>query len=178
MRSTSTALAILIAFAGSAAAQGAPRLVITPSTRSVVAGDSVQFSAQLVDESGKPVPDARVTWRSAGFPFEGRIDSTGKFVAGAVGTLPITAIAVVPGAKPIIQRLEIAMVPGPATQVDVSPRPTRLAIGQSNESVLPHIASASAQILLWPEFHRKLVAANPILMQAAPPCFQLLSSNY
>jgi len=130
VRLTLAALAGLVALASTASAQAGPRLVITPSTRSVVAGDSVQFSAQLVDESGKPVPDSRVTWRSAGFPFEGRIDSTGKFVAGAVGTLPIAVIGIVPGAKPVVQRLEIAMVPGPATQVEVSPRPTRLAIGQ------------------------------------------------
>jgi len=130
MRTTLTALAGLLVLASSASAQAAPRLVITPATRSVVAGDSVQFAAQLVDASGKPVPDSRVTFRSAGFPFEGRIDSTGKFVAGAVGTLPIAVIGIVPGAKPIVQRLEIAMVPGPATTVDVSPRPTRLAIGQ------------------------------------------------
>jgi hypothetical protein len=130
MRVISTALAILVAIASSVSAQAAPRLVITPSSRTVVAGDSVQFAAQLVDESGKPVPDARVSWRLAGFPFEGRIDSTGKFVAGAVGTLPIAVVAVVPGAKPIIQRLEIAMVPGPAAQIEVAPRPTRLAIGQ------------------------------------------------
>ena len=130
MRTTLTALAGLLVLASSASAQAAPRLVITPATRSVVAGDSVQFAAQLVDASGKPVPDSRVTFRSAGFPFEGRIDSTGKFVAGAVGTLPIAVIGIVPGAKPVVQRLEIAMVPGPATLVEVAPRPTRLAIGQ------------------------------------------------
>ena len=117
MRTTLTALAGLLVLASSASAQAAPRLVITPATRSVVAGDSVQFAAQLVDASGKPVPDSRVTFRSAGFPFEGRIDSTGKFVAGAVGTLPIAAIGIIPGAKPIVQRLEISMVPGPTSSL-------------------------------------------------------------
>ena len=130
MKAIPKAFAGLLVLASGASAQAAPRLVISPAARSVVAGDSVQFSATLVDESGKPVPDSRVTWRSAGFPFEGRIDSTGKFVAGAVGTLPIAVIGIVPGAKPVVQRLEIAMVPGPATLVEVAPRPTRLAIGQ------------------------------------------------
>jgi hypothetical protein len=121
---------VVIAASSRASAQAAPRLVITPSSRSVVAGDSVQFSAQLVDDAGKPVPDAHISWRNAGYPFEGRIDSTGKLVAGAVGTIPVAVVAVVPGAKPIIQRLEIAMVAGPAARIDVAPRPTRLAIGQ------------------------------------------------
>ena len=61
MKTTLTALAGLLVLASSASSQAGPRLVITPSTRSVVAGDSVQFAAQLVDESGKPVPDSRVT---------------------------------------------------------------------------------------------------------------------
>ena len=45
MRTTLTALAGLLVLASSASAQAAPRLVITPATRSVVAGDSVQFGA-------------------------------------------------------------------------------------------------------------------------------------
>jgi hypothetical protein len=47
-----------------------------------------------------------------------------------VGTMPITAIAIIPGAKPVVERFEVAMVPGPAARVAVTPRPTRLAVGQ------------------------------------------------
>jgi plastocyanin len=45
-------VALLAGLAGSAAAQAAPRVVITPSTRTVVAGDTVRYTAQLVDEAG------------------------------------------------------------------------------------------------------------------------------
>jgi hypothetical protein len=122
--------ALLATIAGTAAAQGKQRLVVTPSTRTIVAGDTMRFSAQLLDESGKPVPAARIVFRNAGGYFEGSVDSTGKLSAGSVGTMPITAIAILPGAKPVVERFEVAMVPGPAARVAVAPRPTRLAVGQ------------------------------------------------
>jgi hypothetical protein len=90
----------------------------------------MRFSARLLDEAGNPVPEARVVFRNSGGRFEGSVDSTGKLSAGSVGTMPITAIAIVPGAKPVVERFEVAMVPGPAARVAVAPRPTRLAAGQ------------------------------------------------
>jgi len=121
---------LVASIAGVAGAQGKQRLVVTPSTRTIVAGDTIRFSAQLLDESGKPVPNARVVFRNAGGYFEGAVDSTGKLSAGSVGTMPITAIGIVPGEKPVVERFEVAMVPGPAARVAVAPRPARLAVGQ------------------------------------------------
>ena len=124
------ALALLAALAGPASSQATQRLVVTPTSRTVAVGDTLRFSAQLLDQSGKPVPNARILFRNAGGFFEGVVDSTGKLTAGSVGTMPITAIAIVPGAKPIVERFEVSMVPGPAARVAVSPKPARLAIGQ------------------------------------------------
>ena len=121
---------LVASIAGVVGAQGKQRLVVTPSTRTIVAGDTIRFSAQLLDESGKPVPNARVVFRNAGGYFEGAVDSTGKLSAGSVGTMPITAIGIVPGEKPVVERFEVAMVPGPAARVAVAPRPARLAVGQ------------------------------------------------
>ena len=125
-----TAVALLATLAGAAGAQGKQRLVVTPTTRTIVAGDTIRFSAQLLDEAGKPVPNSRVVFRNAGGYFEGKVDSTGKLSAGSVGTMPITAIGIVPGEKPVVERFEVAMVPGPAARVAVAPRPARLAVGQ------------------------------------------------
>jgi hypothetical protein len=124
------AVALVASLAGAASAQGTQRLVITPSTRTIVVGDTMRFSAQLLDAAGKPVPNARIVFRNAGGYFEGAVDSTGKLSAGSVGTMPITAIAILPGAKPVVERFEVAMVPGPAARVAVMPRPARLAVGQ------------------------------------------------
>jgi hypothetical protein len=124
------AAALLASVAGAVSAQGTQRLVVTPSTRTIVAGDSMRFSAQLLDAAGQGVPGARIVFRNAGGFFEGAVDSTGLLRAGSVGTMPITAIAILPGAKPVVERFEVAMVPGPAARVAVAPRPARLAVGQ------------------------------------------------
>src|SRR3954462_10353806 len=122
---------ILVGFAATAAAQApATRLVVTPSQRTVVAGDSLQLRGQLLDASGQPVPGARIMFVSAGGHFEGSVDSTGLVRSGAVGTIPVTAVALISGAKPVVERFEIAMVPAPAARIAVSPQVTKLLVGQ------------------------------------------------
>src|SRR4051812_48803897 len=79
------------------------RLVVTPSVRTVVAGDSLQLRGQLVDASGQRVTNARIMFVSAGGRLEGSVDSTGLVRAGAVGTIPVTAVALVSGAKPVVE---------------------------------------------------------------------------
>ena len=130
MRALATVGLLVASLAGAASAQGTQRLVVTPSTRTIVAGDTMRFTARLLDAAGNPVPGARIVFRPAGGRFEGSVDSTGKLSAGSVGTMPITAIAILPGAKPVVERFEVAMVPGPAARVAVAPRPARLAVGQ------------------------------------------------
>ena len=129
-RALTLSAALVASVAGAASAQSRQRLVVTPTTRTIVAGDTMRFSARLLDEAGTPVSEARVVFRNSGGRFEGSVDSTGLLSAGSVGTMPITAIAIVPGAKPVVERFEVAMVPGPAARVAVDPRPTRLAAGQ------------------------------------------------
>ena len=129
-RAFTAAAALVVSIAGAASAQGRQRLVVTPTTRTIVAGDTMRFTARLLDEAGNPVPEARIVFRNAGGYFEGAVDSTGLLRAGSVGTMPITAIAILPGAKPVVERFEVAMVPGPAARVAVAPRPARLAAGQ------------------------------------------------
>jgi hypothetical protein len=129
-RELAVAAALLASAAVAVSAQGTQRLVVTPSTRTIVAGDSMRFSARLLDAAGQSVPGARIVFRNAGGYFEGAVDSTGLLRAGSVGTMPITAIAILPGAKPVVERFVVAMVPGPAARVAVAPRPARLAVGQ------------------------------------------------
>ena len=124
------ALAGLAPVAASAQAAPASHLVVSPTVRTVVAGDSLQLRGQLLDAAGAPVTGAHVTFRSAGGYFEGGVDSTGLVKGGAVGTIPVAAIALVPGKPPIVQRFDVAIVPGPVARIDVSPRPSRLLVGQ------------------------------------------------
>ncbi|NUS48379.1 MAG: hypothetical protein HOQ15_12365, partial [Gemmatimonadaceae bacterium] len=128
MRSLSPLVLVVVATTAAAQAPG-PRLVISPSVRSVTAGDSLQLRGQLLDAAGQPVPGARVMFVGAGGHFEGSVDSTGLVRSGAVGTIPVTAVALVSGAKPVVERFEVAMVPAPAARIEVSPRPMRLLVG-------------------------------------------------
>jgi hypothetical protein len=97
---------------------------------SIAAGDSMQLDAKALDASGNPVPNATLTYRSAGGRFEGSVDSTGLVRSGSTGTIVASVIASVPGTKPFVERVEIQMVPGPAARVDVSPSVSKLAAGQ------------------------------------------------
>jgi hypothetical protein len=106
------------------------KVVVTPAQRSVAVGDSLQLHAEPVDASGQRVLGAQVRFVPGGAWFEGSVDSTGLVKAGAVGTLPITAVAMVPGSRPVVERLEVRMLPGAAARVAISPRVARLVVGQ------------------------------------------------
>ncbi|MFN2398327.1 MAG: Ig-like domain-containing protein [Gemmatimonadaceae bacterium] len=103
------------------------RVVITPATRSVTSGDTIRFSAQALDASGKPVPNARIIFAGRG---AGAVDSTGLVTAGETGKLGVTVVALVPGTKPVLERFDIVLTPGPAARVTIDPKPTKLIAGQ------------------------------------------------
>jgi hypothetical protein len=125
----------LLAFQQGPQAQTLPpspiaRVVVTPAQRSVTVGDSLQLQAEAVDASGQRVLGAQVRFVPGGGWFEGSVDSTGLVRAGAVGTLPVTAVAMIPGSRPVVERIEVRMLPGPAARVAVVPRVARLVVGQ------------------------------------------------
>ena len=106
------------------------RLAVTPASPVVVAGDTLRLHARAVDASGRPIEGAIILFQPAGGFFEAHVDSAGLVSAGAVGTLPVVVSAVVPGAKPVIERVTVRMVPGPASRIELTPRLTRLLAGQ------------------------------------------------
>jgi hypothetical protein len=106
------------------------RVSVSPGNPVVVAGDSLQLVARAVDGTGEPVPGARIRFVAAGGRFEGRVDSTGLVRSGSTGTIPVTVVAVVPGTRAVVERVEVRMVPGPAARVTLAPRPARLVAGQ------------------------------------------------
>ncbi|HEX6059406.1 MAG TPA: Ig-like domain-containing protein [Gemmatimonadaceae bacterium] len=106
------------------------RIVVTPSNRAVPAGDTLRLQAEARDASGRPVPNATISFRQAGAWFEGGVDPSGLVSAGATGTLPVSVIALVPGARPVVERVDVRMLPGPATRIEVTPAVARLVAGQ------------------------------------------------
>ena len=163
--------------------QGTPRLVVTPATRTVVAGETLQLAAQLLDANGQPVPNAKIIFRPSGAPFEGTVDTTGLVRSGATGTLPVAAIALVPGQKPVVQRFEVTMVAGAPARIDVSPRPARLLPGQrmrlgasvyssANDPRADKVqwsSSAPGVVRVWPDGALQAVAAGKAIISASDP---------
>lgn len=106
------------------------RIAVTPAAPTVVAGDTLRLRAQALDVSGRPVSGANILFQPGGGFFEAAIDSTGLVTSGAVGTLPVAITAFVPGGKPVVERINVKMVPGPAARIDVAPNVQRMLAGQ------------------------------------------------
>ena len=114
----------------SSAGQPSPiaRIVVTPAQRTMAAGDTMRLRAQALDAAGRPVAGATVRFR--GSSGEGAVDSSGLVTSGSLGTIPVTVMATVPGTRPVVERVEIRMVPGPAARVEVAPKITKMVAGQ------------------------------------------------
>ena len=106
------------------------RIVVSPAQRTMTAGDTLRLSAQALDADGRAVPNATIRFVPAGGFFEATVDTTGLITSGAVGTVPVAVVALVPGQRPVVERLDIEMLPGPAARIAVDPRPGRLLAGQ------------------------------------------------
>ncbi|HWA40387.1 MAG TPA: hypothetical protein VG712_02185, partial [Gemmatimonadales bacterium] len=61
------------------------RLVVTPEKPTMIARDSLRFTAVALDAAGQPVPNATISFFGAGGRFEGRVDSTGMLRSGSTG---------------------------------------------------------------------------------------------
>ncbi len=107
------------------------RVAILPEVRNLTAGDTVRLSAQAYDSAGKAMPGALIRFVGSGGRFEGRVDSAGLVTAGSTGTLGVSAIASVPGTRPVVERIEVRMLPGAPAKVVIAPETARLVVGQS-----------------------------------------------
>ncbi len=135
-------LALLLAVQQPQPSQPIERLVVTPTVRTVAAGDSVRLRAQAFDASGREMPNVRYRYVQAGAGFEGALDSTGLFTAGAPGKFPISVVAILPGMRPKIETITMMMVAGAARRIALSPMVGVLVPGQG-VLVRAHVYSAA-----------------------------------
>jgi hypothetical protein len=131
------ALAIALSLSATqAVAQQAPpspikRLVITPSPARMTSQDTMRLQVQALDADGRPVPGVVFQFLpSSGARFEGRVSADGLVTSGATGTLPVTVTATVPGTAPVLQKVEIVMLPAAAGRIDAQPI-QKLVVGQT-----------------------------------------------
>ena len=131
-----TFASVLLVAAGPLAgqAQTSPkisRLVITPASRTVTAGDTVRLRTEARDAQGNVIPGVTFRYRLGGAArFEGRVDSLGLLTASSTAVLPVTVTATMPGAAPAFEVIEITAVPGPAARIALSPNAPKLVVGQ------------------------------------------------
>lgn len=105
------------------------RVIVSPANPIVQAQDTIRLKAEAVDAQGRPVPNATIRFLGAG-SFEGKVDPDGLVHSGSTGTIAVSAVGIVAGTAPVIQRVEVRMVAGPATRVSVERDEVKLVVGQ------------------------------------------------
>lgn len=107
------------------------RIIVSPASRTVVAGDTLRLRAEARDAQGNVIPGVTFRYRLGGSArFEGRVDSLGLVTASSTAILPVTVTATLAGAAPKFEVIEIRTVPGPATRIAVTPANAKMVAGQ------------------------------------------------
>ena len=138
-------------------------IVLTPARGVLTPGDTLRFRAEARDSAGRPMANVRLLFRAAGGRFEASVDSAGLVSAGSTGTIPVAVIALVQGSRPFIKRTEVRIVAGPAARIVVTPRVTRLVVGQRlrlSASVTSEGGDTRADTVLWRSSNRAIVRVD------------------
>lgn len=107
------------------------RIIVSPASRTVVAGDTLRLRAEARDAQGNVIPGVTFRYRLGGSArFEGRVDSLGLVTASSTAVLPVTVTATLAGAAPKFEVIEIRTVPGPAARIAVTPASAKMVAGQ------------------------------------------------
>ena len=149
--------------APSAAPSRIARVIVSPAQREVAAGDTLRLTAEARDAGGAIVPGVQFRFSATGGRFEGTVDQTGLVTAGATGTMPIAVAAILPGERPVVERLEVRMVPGTAARIAIVPAPTRLAPGQRirlTGEVYSRVDDRRADRVTWRSSNPAVVRVN------------------
>ncbi|MDB4889091.1 MAG: hypothetical protein JWL61_946 [Gemmatimonadetes bacterium] len=116
---------------GTAAAQEIARIVVSPASRSMTAGDTLRLHAEARDAQNNVIPGVTFRYRLGSMArFEGRVDSLGLVTAGSTSILPVTVTATLAGAKPKFEVVEIRALPGAVASLEIAPTTAKLVAGQ------------------------------------------------
>lgn len=146
------------------------RIVVLPVQKSVAVGDTLRLSAEARDADGRVISGVQFRFGQQGARFEGSLDPSGLVTAGSTGILPGAVAAILPGQRPVVERFEVRMVPGPAARIAVQPAPTRLALGQRmrlTATVLSAIGDRRDDRVTWISSDAKVVTVSEAGMLTA-----------
>ena len=140
------------------------RIIVTPTNRTMLAGDTLRLRAEARDERGNVIPGVTFRYRlGASARFEGRVDSLGLVTAGSTATLPVTVTATRPGARPKFEVVEIRALPGPAASIEIAPGAARLVTGQRlrlSARVFSAAKDRRADRVTWNSSNPSIVGVN------------------
>ena len=157
--------AAMLAMASLASALGAQtqrpsELRIGPPVRAFAAGDSLRLTVQVLDARGNVVPDVPVRFSALGGRMQGTVDSLGWVHGGAPGTIPVSVIATPAGGRPLTERVEVRVDPGPAARVVLAPRASKLLVGQRlrlEATVLSAAGDAREDRVTWSSSNERVL---------------------
>jgi Big-like domain-containing protein len=148
------------------------RLRITPAARTIAVGDSLQLNVQALDGRGTAVSGAIVRFNAQGGRFQGAVDSLGWVRAGSPGTVPIAVTAIVPGGRPIVEKVEVRITPGPAARIVVGPAVSKMLVGQRlrlGATVLSAAGDARDDAVTWASSSAAVVRVADGVLTALSP---------
>lgn len=143
------------------------RIIVSPVQKVVTAGDTLRFSAEARDANDRVIPGVQFRWTQTGARFEGSMSQDGLVTSGSTGTIPAAVVGILPNEPPKIERFEIRMVAGPATQIAILPAVGRLVAGQRIR-LDAQVRSASGDIradrVLWSSSNARIASVNEVGM--------------
>jgi hypothetical protein len=153
-------------------AQTITRLRITPAVRTVAVGDSLRLIVEPQDQAGNVISGATIRFNVQGGRFQGSIDTLGWVRAGSPGTIPVSVSAMLPGGRPVVEKIEVRLLPGPATRLTLAPSLSKLLVGQRvrlEATVLTATGDARDDDVTWSSSNNAVLRVADGLLSAVAP---------
>jgi hypothetical protein len=166
--------ALVLAQAPAAAQQPGPiaRLRISPAVREVAVGDSLRLTVEALDARGAVIPGAAIRFQVQGGRMQGSVDSLGWVRAGSPGTIPLAVSAIAAGARPVVERIEVRLLPGAPASVTLAPAVRTMLAGQRvrlDAVVRTATGDAREHAVAWQSSNHSVLRVDDGLLQAVAP---------
>jgi len=148
------------------------QLRISPPVRQLAVGDSLRLVVDALDARGNTVPGVTIRFQVQGGRMQGSVDSLGWVRAGSPGTIPLAISAIVPGARPVVERVEVRIVAGPPAAVALAPAVGRMLAGQRlrlEATVRTATGDARDFVVAWSTSNSAVLRVADGLVQAITP---------
>ncbi len=146
--------------------QDIARIIVTPASRTMIAGDTLRLRAEARDAQNSVMTGVTFRYRlGSGARFEGRVDSLGLVTAGSTSILPITVTATSATARPKFEVIDIRVLPGAAAMVNVEPATAKMVAGQTLRAtgrVFSVAGDKRTDHVVWSSANAKIATVNDV----------------